>query len=182
MFAVEAVPAGTEVMVAIQAAALPRGRYRAAFCRCCLTLLDKAALIKCQRCEDRFCGKECVISAAGEGTHETTCSFVEGLGDDPLDGTGAGRDSAAATERELLRLTMEYLAKRWGGLSDEEEWAEIEDLGLGAGVAEDNDDDDDGPGVDGGILDVAAIREAQARLNSKGHEVSAREIRRVHRR
>ena len=179
MFAVEAVPAGTEVMVAKQAAALPRGRYRAAFCRCCLTLLDKAALIKCQRCEDRFCGKECVISAAGEGTHETTCSFVEGLGDDCLNSVGAGRDSAAATEREILRLTMECLARRRAGLSDEEEWAEIEDLDVGAGVT---DDDGDDPAADGWMLDVAAIREAQARLNMKGHEVSAREIQRVHRR
>lgn len=181
----EAVPAGTEVMVAKQAAALPRGRYRAAFCRCCLTLLDKAALIKCQRCEDRFCGKECVISAAGEGTHEATCSFVEGLGDDCVNSVGSGagrRDSAAATEMEILRLTIECLARKRAGLSDEEEWAEIEDLDVGAGVADDGDDDVDDAGADGGVLDVAAIREAQARLNRKGHEVSAREIQRVHRR
>lgn len=176
VFAIEAVPAGTEVMVARQAAGLPRDRYRAAFCRCCLNLLDKAALIKCQRCEDRFCGKECVIAAAREGTHETTCSYVEGLGDGCFDSPGA-RDSAAATEREILRLTIECLARRRAGLSDEEEWAEIEDLDLGAGATDDED-----PGVDGGMLDVAAIREAQARLNRKGYEVPAREIQMVHRR
>ena len=115
----EPVPAGTEVLVAKQAAALPRGRYRPAFCRRCLTLLDKSLLIKCRRCEDRFCGKECVIAAAGEGTHEATCDFVEGLGEGCLEKLGEG-DNAAAAEKDILRLTVECLARRGAGLSDDE--------------------------------------------------------------
>lgn len=172
VFAVEAVPAGTEVMVARLAAAVPRDQYRAAFCRRCLTLLDKKLLIKCRRCEDRFCGKECVIAAAGEGTHEATCAFVEGLGDlEKLEMGG----SAAATQKEILRLTVECLARRGAGLSDEEEWVEIEDLDLGAGVGEKY-------GAGCPILDAGVIREAQARLISTGVEVSAEEVQTLYRR
>lgn len=175
LFAVEAVSAGTEVMVARQAAAVPRDTYRAAFCRRCLTLLDKKLLIKCRRCEDRFCGKECVIAAAREGTHEATCAFVEGLGVECLEELTKG-DSAAATEKEILRLTVECLARRRAGLSDEEEWVEIEDLDLGVGGTENS------GGAIGGFLDASVIREAQARLNNRGLEVSPEEIETVHRR
>lgn len=169
-------------MVAKQAAALPRARYRPAFCRRCLTLLDKSLLIKCRRCEDRFCGKECVIAAAGEGTHEATCDFVEGLGGECLEKLGQG-DNAAATEKEILRLTIECLSRRGAGLSDEEEWIEIDDLVLpenergGAGGGGGNDDGDSG-----GTLEDSLLREAQARLNNRGLGVSAEEIQTVHRR
>lgn len=182
----EAVQAGTQVLVAKQAAALPRGRYRPAFCRRCLTLLDKSQLIKCRRCEDRFCGKECVIAAAGEGTHEATCDFVEGLGEDCLEKLGEG-DNAAAAEKDILRLTVECLARRGAGLSDDEEWIEIDDLvlpeqereaagGRGGGGG------DSGSGEGDGVLEADVVREAQARLNSRGLAVSAEEIQTVHRR
>ncbi|CAM9657808.1 unnamed protein product [Ectocarpus sp. 6 AP-2014] len=174
IFAVEAVPAGTEVLVAKQAAALPRDRYRPAFCRRCLTLLDKSLLIKCRRCEDRFCGKECVIAAAGEGTHEVTCGLVEGLGEEQLSELGRG-DNAAATETDILRLTVECMSRRGAGLSDEEEWIEIDDLVL-------PEDEGGGEGSGGGTLEPDVIREAQARLNDGGLEVSAEEIQTVHRR
>ncbi|CAM9789556.1 unnamed protein product [Pylaiella littoralis] len=179
VFAVEAVPAGTQVLVAKQAAALPKSRYRPAFCRRCLTLLDKSLLIKCRRCEDRFCGKECVIAAAGEGTHEATCDFVEGLGEECLEKLGQ-RDNAAATEKEILRLTIECLSRRGAGLSDEEEWIEIDDLVLPEEEREGGCEGYDG--ADDGTLDGSVIREAQARLNSRGLGVSAEEIQTVHRR
>lgn len=182
VFAVEAVPAGTEVLVAKQAAALPRGRYRQAFCRRCLTLLDKSLLIKCRRCEDRFCGKECVIAAAGEGTHEVTCNLVEGLGKDCLERLGRG-DNAAATEGEILRLTVECLSRRAAGLSDEEEWIEIDDLVLaedGEGAVRSAGGGDGDAGL--GMLEEGVIRDAQARLKAAGLEVSVEEIQTVHRR
>lgn len=179
----EAVPAGTQVLVARQAAALPRGRYRPAFCRRCLTLLDKSLLIKCRRCEDRFCGKECVIAAAGEGTHEATCDFVEGLGEETLRKLGEG-DNAAATEKEILRLTVECLSRRGAGLSDEEEWIEIDDLVLpeDGGEAGRSAGDGGGEGDGDGMLEDSVVGEAQARLNSRGLGVSAEEIQTVHRR
>lgn len=173
----EAVPAGTQVLVAKQAAALPRGRYRPAFCRRCLALLDKSLLIKCRRCEDRFCGKECVIAAAGEGTHEATCDFVEGLGEECLEKLGEG-DNAAAAEKDILRLTVECLARRGAGLSDEEEWVEIDDLVLPEREREGG----RGEGGGDGMLEGDAVREAEARLNSRGLAVSAEEIQTVHRR
>lgn len=176
----EPVQAGTQVLVAKQAAALPRGRYRPAFCRRCLTLLDKSLLIKCRRCEDRFCGKECVIAAAGEGTHEATCDFVEGLGEECLERLGEG-DNAAAAEKDVLRLTVECLARRGAGLSDDEEWIEIDDLVLpeqereaGGGGG--------GGGEGDGMLEADVVREAQARLNNRGLAVSPEEIQTVHRR
>lgn len=174
-------------MVARQAAALPRGRYRPAFCRRCLTLLDKSLLIKCRRCEDRFCGKECVIAAAGEGTHEATCDFVEGLGEESLRKLGEG-DSGAATEKEILRLTVECLSRRGAGLSDEEEWIEIDDLvlpeddGEAGGGAGGGGAGGGGGGGGDGTLEDSVVREAQARLNSRGLGVSAEEIQTVHRR
>lgn len=185
VFAAEAVPAGTQVLVAKQAAALPRGRYRPAFCRRCLTLLDKSLLIKCRRCEDRFCGKECVIAAAGEGTHEATCDFVEGLGEECLERLGRG-DNAAAAEKEVLRLTVECLARRGAGLSDDEEWVEIDDLVLPEKeereAAGGGDGSGGGEGDGDGMLGADVIREAQARLNNRGLAVSADEIQTVHRR
>lgn len=181
VFAVEPVPAGTEVLVAKQAAALPRGRYRPAFCRRCLTLLDKSLLIKCRRCEDRFCGKECVIAAAGEGTHEATCDFVEGLGEGCLEKLGEG-DNAAAAEKDILRLTVECLARRGAGLSDDEEWIEIDDLVLPEQSGGGGGGDGDGEFEGDGMLEPNVVREAQARLNNRGLAVSAEEIQTVHRR
>eukprot|EP00752_Nemacystus_decipiens_P001976 g1899.t1 len=184
VFAVEPVMAGAVVLVAKQAAALPRGRYRTAFCRRCLTLLDKSQLIKCRRCEDRFCGKECVIAAAGEGTHEATCDFVEGLGGECLEKLGEG-DNAAAAEKDILRLTVECLARRGAGLSDDEEWIEIDDLVL---PEQEREAGGGGGGCDGGfverdgMLEDDVVRDAQTRLNNRGLAVSAEEIQTVHRR
>ena len=176
IFALEAVPAGTEVLVAKQAAAVPRDRYRAAFCRRCLTLLDKKSLIKCRRCEDHFCGKECVIAAAGEGTHEATCAFVEDLGEERLEKMGEGL-STAATDREILRLAMDCLSRRSAGLSDQDEWVEIEDLDLGtAGFTDYGECDSDG------TLDADVIRAVEARLGSRGLVVTVEEMQTVHRR
>lgn len=175
----EPVLAGAEVLVAKQAAALPRGRYRPSFCRRCLSLLDKSHLIKCRRCEDRFCGKECVIAAAGEGTHEATCDFVEGLGEECLEKLGEG-DNAAAAEKDILRLTVECLARKGAGLSDDEEWIEIDDLVL---PEQEREAGGDGDGFEGdGMLEADVVREAQARLNNRGLAVSAEEIQTVHRR
>lgn len=206
VFALQPVPAGTQVMVAREAAAVPKDAYRAAFCRRCLTLLDKSTLIKCRRCEDRFCGKDCVIAAAGEGTHEATCAFMEGPewrndggGGTPGGGKGAEGLSTtayepAASETELLRLTMECLARRRAILSDEEEWDEIIDIDAGrddVGVGVDVDVDVGGAnGWEGqsagasssGIVDPAVLREAQQKLKEGGREVSVEEIEMVHRR
>lgn len=177
VFALEKVPAGTEVLVAKQAAAIPRDRYRAAFCRRCLTLLDKKSLIKCRRCEDRFCGKECVIAHAGESTHEATCAFIEGLGEEHLERLGGGA-STAVTDGEILRLTMECFARRSASLSDQDEWVEIEDLDLGPGNVGEN----GGLDSENEILDPDVIRMAEARLNARGLVVTAEEIQTVNRR
>lgn len=78
-----------------------------------------------------------------------------------------------------MRLTVECLARRGAGLSDEEEWIEIEDLDLGV---------PGGVSVCGreekgyGALDAGVVREAQARLNSRGVDVSPEEIQTLHRR
>lgn len=177
VFALEKVPAGTEVLVAKQAAAIPRDRYRAAFCRRCLTLLDKKSLIKCRRCEDRFCGKECVIAHAGESTHEATCAFVEGLGEEHLESLGRGA-STAVTDGEILRLTLECFARRSAGLSDQDEWVEIEDLDLGPVSVGEN----DGLQPEIGMLGPDVVRMAEARLNARGLVATAEEIQTVNRR
>lgn len=103
---------------------------------------------------------------------------MEGLGEQSLKTLGEG-DSPAASEKEILRLTVECLARRGAGLSDEEEWIEIEDLDLGilGGVGVSGRDE-------GGYrtLDSAVVREAQARLSSRGVDVSTEEIQTLHRR
>lgn len=193
IFALQDVRAGTRVMVAYQSAAVPKDAYRAAFCRRCLSLLDKSTLIKCRRCEDRFCGKECVIAAAGEGTHEATCAFMEASGPNapPAALPGGALPPAyapAATETELMRLTMECLARRRAGLCGDEEWDEILDL-EGCGVAPGG---GDRRGVDGGAAGAASatpenrvfhpsvLQEAGHRLKGGAREVPVEEMEMVH--
>lgn len=221
VFATQDVKGGTKVMVARQTAAVPMDRYRTAFCRRCLVLLDKSTLIKCRRCEDRFCGKGCVIAAAGEGTHEATCGFVENLDyhdhdvEGPQPGRRGGSDwdgggdkegeehklslneasrmqleatySPAATETELLRLTMECLARRRAGLIDESEWEEILDLDSGergesadAAAEQGNEGSAPAGGAGGTKLHPAMLREAQARLKGGRVRVSEEEIQMVY--
>lgn len=110
IFATQAVKAGTKVMVARQSAAVPKDKYRAAFCCRCLTLVDKNTLIKCRHCEDRFCGKDCVIAAANEGTREATCAFLENL-----DG---GDDTAAASAAQGRAVVGSFAGREKRGRSN----------------------------------------------------------------
>lgn len=129
VFAVEDVPAGTEVMRVRAVAATVISKHRQQTCACCFTGQRQRSsgeigpMVVCQFCKAHFCEECCrrpgFKESASALVHTDTCYLARSVAAKPI---------GAKVDVELLFLVVDFLARRKRRLVDDEEWEAVNGL------------------------------------------------------